>query len=153
MILNSQLSSLHHQVKPFSTYWYFPLNIFHWQRSEKVVPLKYKNFQYCHTEKLFKLIYCYFYILACYRFKTSFLRQIQLNHMSITANSVLESRDTAATIQRAWHQLQRTFKTTPLFYHFSPAFISADIVYQCKYTCSRHNFRSIHIHILTIYQY
>lgn len=88
---------------------------------------------------LFKLIYCYFYVLACYRFKTSFLRQIQLNHMSITANSVLESRDTAATIQRAWHQLQRTFKTTPLFYHFSPAFISADIVYQCKYTCSRHN--------------
>lgn len=91
-----------------------------------------KNLLHWHQDGLNCIppIIKYAKIKACYRFKTSFLRQIQLNHMSITANSALESRDTAATIQRAWHQLQRTFKNTPLFYHFSPASIGADLVYQ-----------------------
>nr|XP_034329814.1 transcription factor RFX4-like [Crassostrea gigas] len=91
-----------------------------------------KNLLHWHQDGLNCIppIIKYAKVKACYRFKTSFLRQIQLNHMSIMANSVVESQDTAATIQRAWHQLQRTFKNTPLFYHFSPASIGADLVYQ-----------------------
>lgn len=73
------------------------------------------------------------FFIACHQFKTSFTRRIQINHMSVTASTVIDSGDIAGMIRGGWHLLQQSFMNNPSLYHVSQDLASTDLVSQCKY--------------------
>ncbi|XP_061183525.1 transcription factor RFX4-like [Saccostrea echinata] len=75
-----------------------------------------KNLLYWHQHGLDSIppVIKYAKIRACHQFKTSFMRQIQINHMSITANIVVMSPNIARTIQWGWRLLQQSLRNNPL---------------------------------------
>ncbi|XP_048747396.2 transcription factor RFX4-like [Ostrea edulis] len=69
-------------------------------------------------------------VKACHQFKTSFTRRIQINHMSVTASTVIDSGDIAGMIRGGWHLLQQSFRDNPSLYHVSQDLASTDLVSQ-----------------------
>ncbi|XP_022340249.2 regulatory factor X 4-like [Crassostrea virginica] len=92
-----------------------------------------KNLLYWHQEGLTSVppVIKNAKVKAVRQFKSSFLRQIQINHMSITAHGLVEGRDTAGTVQRAWHQLQRYLRKNPVLDHFTSDSSGTNLI--CQY--------------------